>query len=797
LSLSLSGKKYSTRAHKVTRRIETSQNSATIKQTNLNKKLICQYKMSKVFIAFFFACVAQSSIAQSVQGTVTDQQSGKPIPDVSVSITNSSYGTVTDREGKFALRIFTETAIVRFSAVGYTPFEKIVSHGDETLDVTLEPSVILLNNQITITAQRYERNLSDVAQAASTISTEELEQTAPRSTPEALMGSTGVWVQKTNHGGGSPIIRGLVGNQILLMMDGIRMNNATYRYGPNQYLSTVDPGLIDRIETTRGSGSVLYGSDALGGVVQVISKNPVFASQGYSVHGNVNGRWMSAGMEKSGRGEIQLSTQKLAFLGGLSHRDYGHVVAGGNLGTLKPTAYYEYSGDAKLLWKIGSAGVLTFAHQQLTQHNVPRYDQVVQGGYSRYDFEPQTRQLDYIRWETFTNHKWVESVRLAAAYNKTTEGVIAQREGQMDFRKLNDQVDTWSVIGEVHSQLSEKWEMLSGLEYYHDQVKSKAWMVQPHLNTEIEQRGSYADGAVTSNMAFFSNHILDLNRLVVSAGLRFNMVTVSVDDAIFGSEKITPDALVGNVHLNYSLSSPFNLFLGASTGFRAPNIDDMSKLGPVESSVYEIPSEGLAPERSKSIELGFKATGHTFSGSVSGYYTQLVDLIDRVPVVFQGMDTIENRRVYQKQNVSEAELYGMEAEGELKLHDAWVAYGNMTYTHGQNISRQEPLRRIPPLFGKLGVRFKRGGLWARAEWMVAGEQRRLAAGDKSDNRISVRLVDGAMPGWNTFNFYAGYQLRFLNISASLQNAFDEAYRVYASGIDAYGRNLRLSVTARF
>lgn len=219
--------------------------------------------------------LAQCAFSQFIEGEIIDQKTNLPISDVHVQWINISLGTISNAQGEFKLKKLEGVNTIRVSAIGYATHELSVGDND-SMQITLEPSVLMLNQGITITAQRQEDLSSDVSQSVTVVTQELLLQNAPRTTPEALMNQTGVWVQKTNHGGGSPIIRGLVGNQVLVLIDGIRLNNSTYRYGPNQYMNTIDPGLVDRIEAIRGSGSVLYGSDALGGVVQVISKKPTF-----------------------------------------------------------------------------------------------------------------------------------------------------------------------------------------------------------------------------------------------------------------------------------------------------------------------------------------------------------------------------------------------------------------------------------------------------------------------------------------------------------------------------------------
>lgn len=736
--------------------------------------------------------LTQCALSQFIRGEIIDQKTNLPISDVHIQWVNTSLGTISNEEGKFELKRLDGVNTIRVSAIGYTTHEVIVGDND-SMQITLEPSVLILNQGISITAQRQEDLSREVPQSVTVVTQELLLQNGPRTTPEALMNQTGVWVQKTNHGGGSPIIRGLVGNQVLVLVDGIRLNNSTYRYGPNQYMNTIDPGLVDRIEAIRGSGSVLYGSDALGGVVQVISKVPTFSSHKTNVSGSLLGKWMSSEMEMSGRAEIEIASKRVAFLGGFSERHFGELVAGGDLGTLSPTGYNERAGDAKLLVRTGSSGLLTASFQQLTQFEVPRYDQVSLGGYNVFNFEPQMRQLSYVKWETTTKSPWLQTFRITSSFNRSVEGTISQKTNSTTIRKQRDEVNTTGFIAEVISNPATFWNAQSGIEYYFDKVGSEATDLNTLTHEETGVRGSYADGSTASNLAIFTNHQVDWKKFQFSSGLRFNAVTVAVEDANFGNQKITPSSWVGNLGVMYEITPHIRAILSGNTGFRAPNVDDMSKFGPVEATVFEIPSATLSPEKTFTLETGFKISGKNYGGSITAYQTQLSDLIDRVPATYLGSPTYEGKNVYQKQNVGEAIVDGFEAEGEVSILSAMSMFGSLTYTHGDNKTKQEPMRRIPPLFGRVGVQYRKNRGWVKGELAMAGEQERLAAGDKSDVRISSRLEDGVMPGWSCLNLYTGYQYKSVRIQASLINLLDQAYRIYASGVDEYGRSIVLSV----
>ena len=210
--------------------------------------------------------------------------------------------------------------IVTFTAKGQT----VAGQKEDTIVRSLD--------EVVLTAQRNKQKNLFVPYSVNTVSENYLQEFNPRTTPETLMGTNGVFVQKTNHGGGSPFVRGLTGNQTLILVDGIRLNNSTFRYGPNQYLNTIDVYTINHIEVAKGTGSVQYGTDAIGGVIQVITKDPVFTADKPGFHGKAIGKYITDDMEKTIRAEANYSGKKFAFIGGISHRNFGDLVGGDTTG---------------------------------------------------------------------------------------------------------------------------------------------------------------------------------------------------------------------------------------------------------------------------------------------------------------------------------------------------------------------------------------------------------------------------------------------------------------------------------
>jgi outer membrane receptor protein involved in Fe transport len=645
-----------------------------------------------------------------------------------------------------------------------------------------------------VTAQRHEMNVFDVPQSMTVMDQREIARKIPRSTPEALMESAGVWMQKTNHGGGSPFIRGLVGNQVLVLVDGIRLNNTTFRYGPNQYLNTIDPSQIERIEILRGSGSVLYGSDALGGVINIVTKQPNFSNDGIHFISNLYLKYMSSNMEKSGRIELGFSSSRMAVLGGFSMKDFGDLKAGGDLGTESPSGYSEINGDLKAVVRLSSKQLLTMSYQNVNQYDIPRFDQVTQRGYLKYSFDPQTRQMAYLKFESFLSSKWVDSFGITTSWQQSTEGRIKEKRGERIRTTEEDDVDVYGLSFKLHSKPLKIWTMSYGVDYYYDKVHSWRRDLDLESNTVVEKRGLYPDGATAKSLAVFINNLIVFKKLSINFGGRFNHYSLSAVDETFNNLRISPEAWVSSASFMYSIHQDHKLTTSVSQGFRAPNINDMSSLGGFDYGI-EVPGVNLSPEKTMNFEFVYKSRMNHAALSLAVYRTNLFDLIDRVQSTFNGSAYYENQRVYQKQNIDKAYIQGLEAEFELVISPQLVVFNHIIYTIGQKLSTEEPMRRIPPLNGQVGLRWSdEKGVWGEARLLFAGKQDRLSQGDIDDHRIP----EGGTPGWITVNIRGGYSFgSSLDLTMGLQNLFNKAYRMHGSGVDAYGRSFWIGMGFHF
>lgn len=642
---------------------------------------------------------------------------------------------------------------------------------------------------IVVVGQRYETSLTDRPEAISFKNFRQLKSQVPMNMPDAMADMPGVFMQKTNHGGGSPFIRGLTGYHTLILIDGVRLNNAIFRSGPNQYLNTVDPLIIDQIEVLRGPGSVQYGTDAIGGTIYLRSKEPQFSHMGLRVKGSLYGKWMSRNMEKTGRAELQLATQKFALTAGISRKDFGNIVAGGSLRELDYTSYDEYSTDLKAQYKLGPNQKLSLAWQHHKQNDVKLYHKLITGEYSTYEFDPQQRDLIYLRHEISRDHSIFSGFRSILSLHQSDETRKKQKAGSGDLFTDHDQARSYGFTFECLTDVGGYWKGVTGFDVYYDRVSSSTLKTDLISGTDSTKRGLYPARSSISNMSVFSLHTLDIGKFQLNGGVRYNHFIIGLTDEVFGDLSINPNALVGSIGTSYRVLRNTDIFFSINKAFRAPNINDVSSFG-IADFRYEIPNFELAPEKSLNKELGIKTNLKYISGALHIYHNRLTNLMANVKTSFNGQDSIEGVKVYMRENVGKAFIRGIEGELQIRPLRYLSINSYLVYTYGHNATRNEPLRRIPPVNGLVGLHFDLvKNLEIVTEWQFAGKQDRLSSGDIDDSRIP----EGGTSAWNVFNCRLSYYIAGLRINTGLLNIFNEAYRTHGSGVDGIGRNIFISL----
>lgn len=608
-----------------------------------------------------------------------------------------------------------------------------------------------------------------------------------RSVPELMDGTAGVFIQKTNHGGGSPFVRGLTGNQNLVLIDGIRLNNAIFRYGPNQYLTLLDPLSIERIEVVKGTGSVQYGSDALGGVINVITQMPEFSKvQRWS--GRTDLRWTSSAMESSIRQQINFSSKRFTWMVAASNSDFGDLLGGDTTGFQRPSGYLQQSLESKLKWNTGKGWTVSAGISGIRQRMVPLFHKYQMEKFRLSFSNPLERGLFFTQLHKTFQGKKIQQINIQLSAQRLNEDRVSQAGTGTTISFEQDIIKSKSLQAEAVWKLALNWTTRTGLEWNGDQINSTRNQLNTSTGITTIRRGLYPDGAIYRHAAIYNLHQLQLGRWQLEGGWRYHRYDIRLEEATLGKVAVQPSAFVFLGGASYVIHSGLVVFANLSTGYRAPNIDDMGTLGIIDFR-YEVPSYGLLPEKSVNKEIGIRYQSAQWSWSGSLFHSSLNNLINRIKT----SEMIAGYSVYIKENNERAFIQGGELETRFQFDRHWSIYGMVTYLFGENITRDEPVRRIPPFNGFLSLQYQSKRFRAGINCEQAFTQGRLAQGDKDDNRIPA----GGTPGFFVVHGYVGGNWKNFSIRCFLNNLTNADYRKHGSGINGMGRSATLSLQYQF
>lgn len=755
-----------------------------------------------------------------ITGNVITTQ-GKPIPNLHVILEETPLGDVSDSKGRFSINnIPPGTYTVSLSHIGFKT--KILRDIEVTntqpvrlFDVVIEEEIIFIDG-VVVTATRSEKKITEVPQPVNLIPQVRIVERNAKTSAEALREEPGIFVQKTNHGGGSAIIRGMSSNQILLLVDGIRLNNSTYRLGNHQYLTTVDDQTIQQIEVVRGPTSVLYGSDAMGGTINTVTRRPSVRSGGSRFNYRLLSRYATADKEKTARAEFSVQHSRIGFHTGISFSEYGHLRRGENSSHPRlesstdglvqaPSGFSRYGVDTKLVMNMSDVQTLVLAYQNHRQKDVPRYDKYENNRYYRWIYEPQIRNLAYITYEHTVQNHFITSYRMSLSYHRQEEGRETQKSISSPLTKERDDVGTWGVTLQGHSIFDGHF-LTYGLDAYFDHVSSQRSFLYPQTgDSEKDSRGRYPDGAKYHSAGFYLQDEVALSpRWTIIPGVRYSAFSTRFDLPSSNAESVQAQshrqsftALTGNVGVIYRWSK--NVFFNANIGqaFRAPNLSDISKLGESKGSVYEIPNPDLVAEKMFSLDMGWKFDFDRFRFEFSSYYSRIHDLLASTDAMLDGSSTIQindvEYKVKTKENMGKAFIRGLEGAITTRVFEKLFLNGNIAYTYGQNQTQNEPVGGIPPLFGRIGAEWRTSTYYVDLYMRFANEQTRLSSDDLDDPRIP----EGGTPGWSTLNIRAGFPLfKTGKLHLAIENILDKNYREHGSGINGPGRNFVISFELR-
>lgn len=646
------------------------------------------------------------------------------------------------------------------------------------------------------------------------------ERKLARTLPEALKELAAVMVQKTAHGQGSPFIRGFTGFRTLMLIDGVRLNNSTFRDGPNQYWSTIDPFSIGRLELVKGPVSVLYGSDAIGGTVNLLSLQRASFDQDSHVGGRVSYRYASAEHSQIARTELSGAWGKqFGASAGYSTKRFGDLRAGDPTGWQPKTGYREHAGDAKVEFLPQPNARLVAAFQTFRQDDAWRTHRTIYGrrwagtviGNDNLLSLDQARDLGYIQYQQNRIGGLVDAARVTLSY---------QRQDELEHRvrntnQVNQQgfdVGTAGVSAQLESP-SALGSWVYGVEHYRDRVSS--FRQNFRSNGTLESVGVQGQVADDAGYRQFGGYVQDSvtlgNGLGLIVGARYtqseaeaNRVQDPVTNGAFAINK-SWHATVGTARLLWKIDQAdrWHVFGGVSQGFRAPNLSDLTRFDIARSGELELPSPNLTPERFTSFEAGVKMRQQRVSVHAAVFHTRIRDMIDRFSA-----DNPATPGVIEvtKANFGNGYVQGVELAGQIELHRQWSAWGNLTSMKGEvdtlitaapRVLGRRPMSRIMPLTLNAGLRWESGAhnLWMEINTTLAAKQDKLSPGDIADNQ---RIPPGGTPGYSIFHLRGGWRVsKAVALSATLENIGDKDYRIHGSGLNEAGRNLVLSGDFRF
>ncbi|NBT07272.1 MAG: TonB-dependent receptor [Chitinophagia bacterium] len=666
-------------------------------------------------------------------------------------------------------------------------------------------------------------------------------------TADILTASGQVFVQKSQLGGGSPIIRGFEASRVLLMVDGVRMNSAIFRAGHLQNIITVDNMILDRVEINYGPSSTMYGSDALGGVVNLFTKNPTLnTSTAWKTSGNAVLRYANGQNENRQHIDVNIANNKWAYLTSFTSSSFGDLRQGNNrlaaypdfgkrlfyvtntngidiandnsanVNIQKTTSYTQTDLLQKIMYKPTANTEHLLNIQLSNSSDINRYDRLTETSkglpvYSEWYYGPQIRNMLGYKYSASALKGYFQELTVNTSYQHLEESRISRKfkSTNKDYRVEN--VDILGVNADLlHKQTNGNIHF--GLESYYDIVKSTAYRnnISTSVRSAITTR--YSDGP--TNMAYQALYLQQTKYLndhwVLNDGIRLNMVQLNAqfkDTSLmhfpFTEAKQSNAAFTGNLGLAYNAENGYKLAFGLSSGFRAPNIDDLTKVFDTKTGYVVVPNKDLKPEYTYNAEVNLSKSTTAFSWGASLFYTWFKNALVADKFTWNGQSKIIYQGVlsdvYATQNKAKAIVYGFNVNGRIRIMENTDIAGTYTYTKGtyNDGVKEMPLDHIPPSYGRIGIKHT-NDIWNAEVFSVFNGWKHIEDYNLNGEDNEIYATKDGMPGWMTLNFASYYTpTKKLSVGFQIENIADLNYRYFASGISAVGRNYILSCRYSF
>lgn len=808
----------------------------------MKKFLLLLYRV--IFIIAFFHSAAK---AQTIR--IVDGMTGKPLELVNVLSFNPEMLSISNPNGEVDISEFTGFDSIQISRLGF--LRKWYTYQELTMYVSSPLKLDSLSfplDTFIISSTRWRQSRRDVPNRIVSISPDDIAIDNAQTAADVLQGSGEVFVQKSQLGGGSPMIRGFSANRVLLTVDGVRMNNAIFRSGNVQNVISIDPQSVNRVEVNYGPGSVIYGSDALGGVLSYFTKGPkIYTTDSQAVSGSALARTSTANQERTGHIEINFDGGKWASLSSITFSAYDDLLMGSNGPSeyLRPefivarpegdtlllsnndrkqiySGYEQINLMQKILFQPNKSLKVKYGGHFAKTSNIPRYDRLIEYEadslkYAEWYYGPQQWTMHNLSIEHSGDSNLYDGLNLTLAYQEFKESRHSRLFNDTQRLNQHENLHAVSLNLDLTKRLNKKQNLYYGLEGVGNWVGSTATLLNVNDDSKAATQTRYPDGSEWYSAALYAAHQWRFSReWTMQTGIRANYILANGTlDTTYIKLPLSllqnsNAAANGSIGIAYKPSSTWQINFNASTGFRAPNIDDLAKVFDSEPGAVVLPNTTLKPEHAYNIDFGIlKVIDDVLKIDVTGFYTILENAMVRRNSTFDGADSIlyqgDLSRVQTIQNASSAFVYGFHAGYELKIGRHWSSVARYNYQIGQEQLADgswESLRHVAPSFGMFNVSYKRKKLqiiaYAQANGKISNSM--LAPSERNKPHLYANDQNGVpySPSWYTLNLKAQFQITTdLLISSGVENILDERYRPYSSGIAAPGRNYLLSLRANF
>lgn len=704
--------------------------------------------------------------------------------------------------------------------------------------------------EVTVFYKKWEQKLNDIPNRISKVKLSDVRLRNPATMADVLAGTGEVFIQKSQQGGGSPMIRGFATNRVLLVVDGVRMNNAIYRSGNIQNVISLDPLALEDAEVIFGPGSLIYGSDAIGGVMDFHTLQPRFAKKNNTlVKGNLTTRYASANQEQTVHADVNIANNKVSWLGSFTFSHFGDLRMGNRGGpdsylrkeyiqrigsvdsiiknanplVQRFTGYEQKNIMSKLRWKPTDNWDIQYAFHYSNTSNIPRYDRLIEYAnnrlrFARWDYGPQAWQMHHVQVQNNKASVLYDAVKLVAAFQQYEESRIDRRRGNNWERSQIETVNAWSINLDFNKSFNEKSEIFYGAEWVKNDIGSKAFERNIISNQQRPVQTRYPNGSDWNSWgAYASYRYRPKAGMTITSGLRINQNKSSAEfDRTFfafpfSNTSIQAGNFTGNLGMAYQFATGWQLNALVSSGFRMPNIDDIGKVFESAPGLVVVPNPNLRPEYVWNGELGIQyKQENNWEMYFTLFGTRMNNALTRRPFQFLGSDSLffdgRMSSVEAIQNVASATVWGIQAGWGIHLLPSLVWKTQLNLIQGRETddvrNEQVPLRHAPPFYGNTSITF-RNKKW-EILWQLEhhGEVRaeQLAPSERVKQFIYATDAQGRpyCPSWYAMHLKSSFQVSStFSMQLGWENITNQRYRPYSSGIVAPGSQIIISARLKW